>query len=375
MLLVSPEIEEPTGSLAILTDAFIRKLKPPERGQRTYTDGPGGVPGFGLRISQAGTCAWTLVYGRKRTRLQIGRYPILSLSQARSKAKTILAEIQLGAYKKARGLTFEEAFETYRSTRLQSLREGSRREIERLIGRALPRFGRSELGKIATPELAAFLDTLAKTPSEANHCFNSLRTFMTWCVRRGYIENSPLGRLQKPHSVVSRDRVFSLAELRSVLSTAFLEGSYNRVIAILLCSGQRWGQIVALRESHIDRQNRTLSWSAHEMKTGVAFTLPYSSLTASLIEPPFIPFTKATRYHARFMEQCGVYGWVRHDCRRVYRSVHAQIGTRPDLAERMLAHRVAGPVQQIYDRYRYEPEIRQAQESYEKFLASLIDGS
>jgi integrase len=356
---------------ANLTDAFIRNLKHHER-QILYTDA--NLRGFGLRCS--GSVRTFIVVppnDRTRRKITIGRYGPggITLQQARQRAAAMLSEIVLGIHK-PKTVTFAEAFETYCATHLQTLREGSRRGSERLVRRALPRFGRSELGKIATSELAAFIDTLASTPYEANNCFVAIRAFLMWCVRRGYIENSPLGRLQKPHAAPARDRVFSTAELRSVLSAAFLEGNYNRLIAMLLCTGQRWGQIVVLRERHIDRQNRTLSWPAAEMKTGIAFILPYSNLTASLIEPPFVPFTKTTRFHERFMKQCGVYRWTRHDCRRVYRSVHAQIGTPPHLAERLLSHRLAGPIEQVYDRYRYEPEMRQACGLYEAYLAELV---
>jgi hypothetical protein len=46
----------------------------------------------------AGTGASVLVHGRQRTRITLGRYPIISLSQARDKAKTILAEQTLGTH-------------------------------------------------------------------------------------------------------------------------------------------------------------------------------------------------------------------------------------------------------------------------------------
>jgi integrase len=223
---------------ANLTDAFIRNLKSHEK-QTLYTDT--NLRGFGLRCSgDVRTFIVVPPNDRSRRKITIGRYGPggWTLQRARQHAAALLSEIVLGIHK-PKTLTVAEAFEIYRATHLQTLREGSRRESERLIRRALPKFGRSEIGKITTPELAAF---------------------------------------------IARDRIFSPQELRSVLSTAFLEGNYNRLIAMSLCSGQRWGQIVALREHHIDRQTRTLSWSGAEMKTRAAFTFPYHDLVASLIE-------------------------------------------------------------------------------------------
>jgi hypothetical protein len=68
-----------------LTDVTIKSLRPPESGQKTYWDD--AVPGFGVRVSQGGSKAFVLVHGVNRERVTIGRYPIISLSDARGKAK------------------------------------------------------------------------------------------------------------------------------------------------------------------------------------------------------------------------------------------------------------------------------------------------
>ena len=43
-----------------LTDITIKSLKPPERGQLTYTDD--ALPGFGVRVSQGGVKSFVLVH-------------------------------------------------------------------------------------------------------------------------------------------------------------------------------------------------------------------------------------------------------------------------------------------------------------------------
>ncbi|WP_461459190.1 Arm DNA-binding domain-containing protein, partial [Parasphingorhabdus sp.] len=68
-----------------LTDLQIRRLKVPEKGQKTYYDP--GLPGFGVRVSQGGSKTFVVVYGKDRRRRSLGRYPELSLSDARILAK------------------------------------------------------------------------------------------------------------------------------------------------------------------------------------------------------------------------------------------------------------------------------------------------
>src|SRR5206468_2026732 len=77
-----------------LSDLTVAKLPAPDAGQKHYPDDI--LAGFGVRVSQGGTKTFVLVVGRDRQRITIGRYPIVSLAQAREKARNILAERQLG---------------------------------------------------------------------------------------------------------------------------------------------------------------------------------------------------------------------------------------------------------------------------------------
>src|SRR5947209_6721888 len=99
--------------LAHLTDITIRNLPPSAAGQITYTDD--SLPGFGIRVSPGGTRTFVLVHGARRERRTIGRYPIISLSQARTEAKRILAEQTLSARQNPT-IKFKEALELFFST-------------------------------------------------------------------------------------------------------------------------------------------------------------------------------------------------------------------------------------------------------------------
>jgi hypothetical protein len=74
------------------------------------------LPGFGVRITVNGRKSW-FVAGRadgRQVRHTIGTYPILSLSEGREAARTILGQMRLGTYflvnePKPELLTFETA--------------------------------------------------------------------------------------------------------------------------------------------------------------------------------------------------------------------------------------------------------------------------
>lgn len=94
----------------LLTDISIRNLKRPDHGQVTYWDT--ALKGFNVRVSQGGTKTYTLVHGQNRKRLTIGRVGIISLKDARARARAILSEDTLHANKPP-AFSFEEAMTLY----------------------------------------------------------------------------------------------------------------------------------------------------------------------------------------------------------------------------------------------------------------------
>jgi integrase len=64
-----------------------------------------------------------------------------------------------------------------------------------------------------------------------------------------------------------------------------------------------------------------------------------------------------------------VEAWVIHDLRRTARSLLSRAGVRPDIAERVMGHAIAG-VEGVYDRHSYRDEKAEALQR----LAVLIDG-
>src|SRR3954454_16026099 len=79
-----------------LTSAAVERFPPPPSGQLEYYDTH--LPAFGLRVSYSGTKAWFAMtrVDRKLTRVTLGRYPELSLAQARDKARLAVEHAKAG---------------------------------------------------------------------------------------------------------------------------------------------------------------------------------------------------------------------------------------------------------------------------------------
>jgi hypothetical protein len=142
----------------LLTDIAVRNLTPPPSGQATHCDTSPGFNGFGLRISQGGAKTWILMAGppEKRRRYVLGRYPATSLSDARSAARKLHAELTLGQ-RTTSSIAFSEAVESYLKTYCLKMRPRHRDETERILRKHfLPRLGSRHLDQITTAISPAF---------------------------------------------------------------------------------------------------------------------------------------------------------------------------------------------------------------------------
>ena len=242
-----------------LADRTIAALKPPEKGQQAYYDDT--LPGFAVRVSQGGTKTFTLVYGSPRKRITIGRYPIITLAQARDKARKLLAHRMLHGDAPP-DLTFEDAMTLFLKVHCaEHNRPSTAREIERLLRRHfLPRLGPMALKDISTQDILRITDGMLGTPTEANNAHAACRTLFRWATRRRYIPHSPFEGLQMPSKKVPRSRVLTPSELRTAFAYGQQAGVYGQIIRLLILTGQRVGQLTNLRPEFIGPD--TITWPA-----------------------------------------------------------------------------------------------------------------
>src|SRR5262245_44282982 len=85
-----------------LTDIAVSRLTTPD----TYFDE--ATPAFGIRVGK-NRKTWIVIRGAERIRTRVGRYPTMSLADARKAAKKLLTEEPT----KHSQLTFGEAYEQY----------------------------------------------------------------------------------------------------------------------------------------------------------------------------------------------------------------------------------------------------------------------
>ena len=357
-----------------LNDLSVKSLPAPEKGQKTYWDS--SLPGFGCRVSQGGTRSFVVMHGRSRQLTTIGRYPLVTLAQARQRAKEVLAERVLGKTRTFSHTSFEEGVAKFLET--HDARASTMGEYAGVLRRHfMPKLRLEPLDRIHTQDLTRIIDRLAPTPSEARHAYAIASVFFNWAVGRRLIEQSPLAGVKAPKASPSRDRVLSDAELTVVLKKAAgSQSTVGFIVQLLILTGQRRGEVAGLRWSYIDKVDRTITWPGAVVKNGRQHTIPYGPMTAGTFEAvprmgdllfparghPNRPFCGWSKSGLAFTRSCGIEPWTLHDLRRTFASGLQKLGIRLEVTEKYINH-VSGShagIVGVYQRHAFMPEMREA---------------
>jgi len=391
-----------------LTDIAVRNLKPPLKGQATYLDADANLPGFGVRVTAKGVKSFVLVHGAQRTRETLGRYPTITLQQARQAARTRLSELTLSGYQRTPKLTFAEAFARYEQAHLVHLRSGD--QVKRAIANdAIPLLGRKLLHEITDEDVSDVLNRIRERGSEYQRTNTRayLRTFFSWCMRvdnlgSDRLKANPAAETSRGKSV-SRDRVLSDLELVAVwYGTEALGWPFMPLIRLLVLSGQRrdevggieWPElhdsiwtIPAARAKNNQIHDVPLPPEAQVIIATVPHLNSCSLLFSTTGTTPVSGFSKAkAKLDAATQAWLDAYAekhgrrriilapWRLHDLRRNVSTGLARMGYPQHVVEKLLNHRsgVTSGIAGVYNRYRYWEERKQALAAWTAHVTSLV---
>ncbi|TCP40860.1 tyrosine-type recombinase/integrase [Rhodovulum marinum] len=268
------------------------------------------LPGFGLRVKAPDTRSFVIQYrdavGRSK-RVTLGRFPVLTVDEARTAARKELARVRLGGDPRAERdairnawtvadlcADYMQAVETGNlitrrgAPKSESTIATDRGRIERHI---LPLLAKKPVRDLSRKDVAAFFaavktgktaaDVLTGKPrgraiveggqGTAKRTTGLLSAILTYAVEQGVIDANPaLGvRLPKDgrRSVNDPDRLY--AALGNAIQLAEAKGETWQAVAIIrlvALTGMRAGEAVGLRWSEVDEKHRALRLTA--TKTG-----------------------------------------------------------------------------------------------------------
>lgn len=367
-----------------LSDQNIRALPLQASGQAYYPDDL--VPGLSVCVGKRGKTFTVVVReNTRRRRITLGPYapPHFTLAMARDRARDAIAQARLAKTETPR-ITFHEAYRTYDHVHISQLRRTTQKQIRGRIERHfMPALGKKALLDIKPTDIAPLLDPMLKTPTELHNSFVYLGMFLTWCMKRGYIETVPTSRMQTPKKPPSRERVLAADELVKIWHAADPATDYGRILRLSILSGQRVGQWSTLKREHISQD--AITWPGDAMKAGRSHTLPLTETMRSLL-PDRIGFIFPTdnirgfsnwsRNKARLDKAVAIPDFRQHDLRRTWATISAEeLNTEWHIIEAVLAHAIGTRIARTYNRARYVKPMREALEAFEKWFVSHLKPS
>lgn len=392
-----------------LTELRLKTLKPLHdetgNGGRRYEVFDAKIPGFAVRVSPTGTKTFVLFYRQqgKQRRLTLGRYPVLSLAEARREAYAALNKVtqgidpQRGKDERRKSYRFDEAVETFLDMHCQ------RRNRDNTIAQAAntlrqhyaTKWEHRDVREIKRADVLKVLDRLMqeRKPAAANRSLAVIRKFFNWCAERGLIDDNPCSGLKTPASQKSRDRVLEEQELRVVWRAAAEIGyPFGAIVQLLILTGQRRNEVAAMRWSEIDLDGATWSLPADRTKNDRPHVVPLSSAALQLLAglPNFgegfvfpaqgncgRPFSGFSKSKHRLEIRSETSDWTLHDLRRTVATGMAKLGVAPHVVERILNHTTGtlGGVAGVYNRFGYLPEMRAALDQWAAYVAAVQNGT
>lgn len=372
--------------------------------------------GLSFTLSPAGRASWILRYyfAGKQKEKTIGRYPDISLSEARKLASIDRAKIQQGmdvAAEKQRikreiagAWTFERLAEDYLQKNAAALApstlSGRKQQLRAYV---FPFIGNKVISNIQPHELTEIVERVAeKSLHVARLVLVVIREIYSHGVSRNSVENNIAKNLRAKSILgprpVSRQRLnLADSEIAAMLRHLPTIGRSNELmVKILLVTAARIGELVKARWEHIDFKRQRWAIPPEHSKNGKKFVIPLPKNVLSWFhELHMLSFGSAyvlpirqrknargddahmntVTLNAALNQLCDCLGdkcrrFTPHDLRSTARSHLSALGVNLVIAERCLNHSF-GELIDLYDQDDYIDERRKALEKWASYIESI----
>ena len=372
-----------------LTDRVVQQVK--AKGARVEI-ADAVLPGLYLIVQPTGAKSWAVRYriGRRTRKLTLpGRYPVLSLAKAREAARTALERTTAGedpAAAKHAGTPADDTLAAhialYREKHVSTVRAGTAANINRELEHMQDTWPGRSLRAISKKDVAAFIDKAMKRgPSAGVTAWKVAKAFFAWSEAREDDFASPVRSIRKPAKEKSRERVLDDAELKLTWEACDAAGgAVGALVKLLMLSGARRNEMTELARDEVAADAIVLQ--GERTKNGLPHTIPITPMIRRVLDtlPDAGKFVlngadRPFGDHSGAKEKVtpAIRPWTLHDLRRSFASGLQRLGVAPHIVELALNHRsgtfagVAG----IYQRHRYENEVREAFELWSRHIDAL----
>lgn len=376
----------------------------PTRQRREIPDA--GAAGLYLVVQPTGGKSWAARYrfDGKPIKLALGKYPIMSLAEARSEVADVKAKVERGidpaAERRAEKaaevpnfVTVLAAFEDYKKKKLATMKSGA------VTGRELQRhfvsvWSDRDIAGITRRDIIERRDDIGEDGliTTANNTTAYLSAFLTWCLDRELVPANNALRIKKKPGEKTRDRVLSDDELRRFMKACQeVRDPWGDLGMVLLLTGQRLNEIACM--STLEVVGKMLELPSDRTKNGRPHDVPLSDAVIEVLgRRPCVPVPKKkhgyyfttndiapvsgfSKARLAIHEKMGedVPHWTFHDLRRTLATRMEGMGVPISVTEAILNH-VSGSksgIVGIYQRHQYAVEKREALDAWAEELARI----
>lgn len=367
-----------------LTDTGLKNAKPREK-EYNLSDGYG----LQCRIKPTGTKVWLLNYKRpktnKRTNISLGRYPIVTLKDARAKrdkylsllAKGVdpLEHINQGA--KIEAMRLENVALKWFDVKKHSVTPDYAIDIWRSLElHVLPKLGNTPIDQLKPSDVINTLKPLAEKGSleSVKRVCQRLNEIMTFAVNTGVLEFNCLSGVRhafRPPKATHMPTIKpdQLGQLMVDLMNANIRRVTRLLIEWQLHTMVRPSEAAGARWDEIHWEEKLWIIPAERMKKGLEHTVPLSTQAMRILDEaqicsdgsPYIfpadrkrsaPVNPQTANMA--LKRMGYGGkLVAHGLRALASTTLNEEGWHPDIIESALAHIDKNTVRRAYNRAKY----------------------
>ena len=405
--------------MAKLTDLAIRQLI--LKGERFSGLADSRCPGLYLSWPEKYSAPfWRYRWkteGRQKT-IALGKYPLVGLSAARSRANDLRAMVRLGrdpALEKKERKAANKAKELALAGQ-RSLAELTEEFIQRHVDEKLKRpllirqrltnhikaspFGNHPIDQIKPLHIDALIQAVVMQGKNrlANDLLRYLKRIFDYAVKRHLLEHNPAVAFNASDAggrERSRERTLSLDEIARLLGameeSAHFADENRLAVRLLLLLGVRKMELLAAQWPEFVLDDGVWNLPASRSKTGASIRIPLPPAAVELLRSlealacgslQVFPrrggrkcghVAESTLNQALYNLKPGIGAFTVHDLRRTVRTQLGALRIPPHICERCLNHKIGG-VEGVYDRYDYFEERREALDAWANVLAGLESG-
>lgn len=372
----------------LLTATQIKLAKPKSK-EYNLSDSDG----LALRIKPNGAKLWRFNYQRpiskKRASLSLGKYPALTLANARIKATEARELLAMGVDPKLQrdnvlkekqavlNNTFEIVANAWIELKSSEVKPDTLKTISTtLTNHIFPRIGKCPITEITAPmAIEALRPVEAKGNLEviARAC-QYLNQIMRYATNHGIIHSNPLSGIKEvfmAKKVTNNPHVSAeeLPQLLMAIATANIKKTTRNLILWQLHTMTRPAESALAQWDEIDYENNLWIISADRMKTGVEHKVPLTEQTLKILETCksfshnsayIFPADRNPNSHANkasanmALKRMGYQGkQTAHGLRGLARTALSDQGFAYEPSEACLSHKVGNSVSQSYNHSTY----------------------